>query len=156
MEGRLPTEIINVIFHHCDPLAQLLNNRFSESEIDDAKATSIWNEAFDQDWPGNLDLLPQHGFPSIRNGLGNVKSRSMYDRLCEIRPDLVDTNHHQLKDGSDWMEKFGNAFEYGNLAIVDFLCKNGVVSLDDSLSEAQFNLANYLFEKGCRLSIEEA
>ncbi|KAJ3271596.1 hypothetical protein HDU76_011014, partial [Blyttiomyces sp. JEL0837] len=92
MEGRLPTEVIDAIFDHGDPLTQFINNRLSDDEVK-SKATDIWNAAFEQDWAGDLNLLPQHGFPSILNGLSKVTSRSMHDRPCSIRPDLVDNNH---------------------------------------------------------------
>ncbi|KAJ3281271.1 hypothetical protein HDU76_008962, partial [Blyttiomyces sp. JEL0837] len=89
MDNKLPTELIDIIFtNHADILSQYLNNRLSDEEIKN-RATDIWVETFDQDWTGDLQRLPQHGFPTIFNGLGKVKSRSMYKRLCILRPDLA-------------------------------------------------------------------
>ncbi|KAJ3327262.1 hypothetical protein HDU76_012123 [Blyttiomyces sp. JEL0837] len=55
----------------------------------DQRATDIWNEATKQDWGGDLILLPQYGLPTSKTGLCNVKSRSFYNRLCNLRPDLA-------------------------------------------------------------------
>ncbi|KAJ3305765.1 hypothetical protein HDU76_004950 [Blyttiomyces sp. JEL0837] len=76
------------LFQPCRYPVPIPNNRLAHEEIK-TKATDIWNEAFDQDWQGDLELLPQDGIPTIFNGLGKVKSRSMYNRLCSLRPDLA-------------------------------------------------------------------
>ncbi|KAJ3299452.1 hypothetical protein HDU76_006302 [Blyttiomyces sp. JEL0837] len=74
MESKLPPEY--------------LNNKLNEEEIK-SNATDIWNEAFDQDWSGDLQLLPKDGLPSALTGLCKVKSGLMYDRLNNLRPDLA-------------------------------------------------------------------
>ncbi|KAJ3279305.1 hypothetical protein HDU76_009551, partial [Blyttiomyces sp. JEL0837] len=88
MDKWLPTELIDLIFENTDILTKYLNNRFNITEVK-AKGNDIWSEAFRQDWAGNLHLLPQDGLPTALTGLCNVKSRSMYERLCQHRPDLA-------------------------------------------------------------------
>ncbi|KAJ3281793.1 hypothetical protein HDU76_008846, partial [Blyttiomyces sp. JEL0837] len=84
--NRIPFEIKINILSHSDPLTKHLNN--PTTNMTPSQARSIWLEAFRQDWAGDLALLPKYGFPSIYNGLAEVRSRSMYDQLCQLRPDL--------------------------------------------------------------------
>ncbi|KAJ3290326.1 hypothetical protein HDU76_007407 [Blyttiomyces sp. JEL0837] len=84
---RIPLEIKNSIMSQADPLTNYLNNP-TPANLTVSQARSVWIEAFRQDWDGDLTLLPKYGLPSIHTGLGYVKSRSMYDRLCQLRPDL--------------------------------------------------------------------
>ncbi|KAJ3289011.1 hypothetical protein HDU76_007591, partial [Blyttiomyces sp. JEL0837] len=71
-----------------DLWTRFLNGRLSIEEIK-SHGTELWNDAFDRDWSGDLGLLPQDGFPTVLTGLCKVKSRSMYDRLNKLRPDLA-------------------------------------------------------------------
>ncbi|KAJ3301474.1 hypothetical protein HDU76_005741, partial [Blyttiomyces sp. JEL0837] len=71
-----------------DLWTRFLNGRLSIEEIQ-TNATELWNAAFDQDWSGDLTILPKDGLPTALNGLCKVKSRFMYDRLCKLRPDLA-------------------------------------------------------------------
>ncbi|KAJ3299451.1 hypothetical protein HDU76_006301, partial [Blyttiomyces sp. JEL0837] len=88
MENWLIPELIDLVYENTDILTSYLNNRLSEEEVK-AKGNDIWSEAFHQDWQGDLNLLPQDGFPTAFTGLCNVKTRSMYERLCQHRPDLA-------------------------------------------------------------------
>ncbi|KAJ3332576.1 hypothetical protein HDU76_013753 [Blyttiomyces sp. JEL0837] len=107
--GQNPAEIITHIINSSDFLTQLLNNNLSEIEIQQ-HATEIWNEAFKQDWSGDLTLLPSSGFPTATTGLCHVHSKSMLNRLRLLRPDLdintpgllQDTFQITIKDSPDF------------------------------------------------------
>ncbi|KAJ3288161.1 hypothetical protein HDU76_007725, partial [Blyttiomyces sp. JEL0837] len=88
MENRLPAEVIDLVYENTDILTKYLNNRLTNTEIE-TQGNDIWSEAFRQDWQGDLNLLPQDGFPTALTGLCNVQTRSMYERLCQHRPDLA-------------------------------------------------------------------
>ncbi|KAJ3332133.1 hypothetical protein HDU76_001167 [Blyttiomyces sp. JEL0837] len=88
MDKCLPTELIDLIFDKTDILTRCINNRLTAADLK-SKGNEIWIEAFRQHWSGDLDLLPQDGFPTALTGLCNVKCRSMYDRLCQYRPDFA-------------------------------------------------------------------
>ncbi|KAJ3333026.1 hypothetical protein HDU76_012110 [Blyttiomyces sp. JEL0837] len=88
MESKLPPEIVDLIFQQSDLWTRFLIGRLSKQVIE-ANATTLWNDAFDHDWSGDLQLLPQDGFPTVLTGLCKVKSRFMYDRLIKLRPDLA-------------------------------------------------------------------
>ncbi|KAJ1552301.1 hypothetical protein HK405_011851 [Cladochytrium tenue] len=50
---------------------------------------SVWLDAFDLDWPGDLTLLPPaSGLPNQHQGLLRVRSQSMYERLVHRFPNL--------------------------------------------------------------------
>ncbi|KAJ3310366.1 hypothetical protein HDU76_003395, partial [Blyttiomyces sp. JEL0837] len=83
----LPPETKESIWEHADVLTLYLNNRLTIDEIEE-KATDIWTCAFEQDWKGDLNKLPSFGFPTADNALCKVTSRSMYERICNIRPHL--------------------------------------------------------------------
>ncbi|KAJ3286102.1 hypothetical protein HDU76_008025 [Blyttiomyces sp. JEL0837] len=84
-----PTGLIDIIFSkHADILTRYLNITLSNEEIEN-RASDIWNEAFDENWTGDLTLLPKDGLPTALTGLCTVESRSMYDRHCKLRPDLT-------------------------------------------------------------------
>ncbi|KAJ3316875.1 hypothetical protein HDU76_001503, partial [Blyttiomyces sp. JEL0837] len=88
-DDRLPTEIKDAIFAETDILTRYLNGLLTEDDIEN-NATEIYCEAFRQDWDGDLSLLPQdQGFPKMdEDGLLLIRSRSMYQRVCQIQPDL--------------------------------------------------------------------
>ncbi|KAJ3312087.1 hypothetical protein HDU76_002964, partial [Blyttiomyces sp. JEL0837] len=72
-------------------LTQYLNDILTPDEIS-SNATSIWIDAFKQNWSGNLSLLPKQGFPNAFNGLCQVSSKEMYNRLCRLFPNLSPTS----------------------------------------------------------------
>ncbi|KAJ3330021.1 hypothetical protein HDU76_006644 [Blyttiomyces sp. JEL0837] len=120
MESRFPPEVINMVFNNCDPLTQLINNRLSESQIQ-SKATDIWNEAFEQDWAGDLKLLPANGFPTVLTGLCKMKSRTMYHRLCRLRPDLAGISD-ELKvflHDTYWYGRFSFSPDFRPMVLLD-------------------------------------
>ncbi|KAJ3334036.1 hypothetical protein HDU76_012566 [Blyttiomyces sp. JEL0837] len=88
---RSPEEIKANIFSYCDPLTLHLNGRLVLSK-DHRKhqriLTEVWTTAFEIGWEGDLKLLPMDGFPNAWNGLCKVTSRSLYERLRILRPDL--------------------------------------------------------------------
>ncbi|KAJ3308320.1 hypothetical protein HDU76_004018 [Blyttiomyces sp. JEL0837] len=86
---RLPTEIKSNILKSSDPLTRYVNNDLTQKEIE-LYGTDIWKVAFKINYTGDLSKLPQTHFPNIHNGLKFVKSRSMYHRLCNLKPSLVD------------------------------------------------------------------
>ncbi|KAJ3327418.1 hypothetical protein HDU76_011841 [Blyttiomyces sp. JEL0837] len=94
---RTPSEIIDNIMNSSDILTQYLNNRLTDIEIQQ-HATEIWNEAFRQEWPGDLTVLPSFGFPNAFTGLCYVHSKSMLNRLRLLRPDLDINNPGLLQD----------------------------------------------------------
>ncbi|KAJ3332575.1 hypothetical protein HDU76_013752, partial [Blyttiomyces sp. JEL0837] len=94
---RIPSEIINAIINSSDILTRYLNNDLNDIQIQN-HATEIWNEAFRQDWPGDLTLLPSFGVPSAFTGLYLVHSKSMLDQLRLLRPDLGITTPGLLED----------------------------------------------------------
>ncbi|KAJ3307721.1 hypothetical protein HDU76_004418 [Blyttiomyces sp. JEL0837] len=50
----------------------------------------IWRTVFELDLvDSDLGLLPPNHLPTIHNGLGLVKSKRMYQKLCLLRPDLI-------------------------------------------------------------------
>ncbi|KAJ3286812.1 hypothetical protein HDU76_007931, partial [Blyttiomyces sp. JEL0837] len=65
MTEKLPPELLDMVFRHSDPLTKYLNNRFSNDEIK-SQSANIWNEAFHQNWEGDLELLPKYGLPDAR------------------------------------------------------------------------------------------
>ncbi|KAJ3316826.1 hypothetical protein HDU76_001526 [Blyttiomyces sp. JEL0837] len=83
---RLSKEIKNKIFQQSDILTQFLNGKLSKSQIFD-NSSKIWREAFKQDWPGDLALLPRP-LPSCYDRIYLIKSRSMYHRVCAVCPRL--------------------------------------------------------------------
>ncbi|KAJ3411270.1 hypothetical protein HDV05_002454 [Chytridiales sp. JEL 0842] len=82
----LPWSIKSRIFKFTDPLTQYLNH--PHPSLCEEVCNSIWVSAFENDWDGDLSWLPQQGFPTVLTGLTKVKSRTMYNKLCELRPDL--------------------------------------------------------------------
>ncbi|KAJ3281493.1 hypothetical protein HDU76_008916, partial [Blyttiomyces sp. JEL0837] len=93
----LPTEIKEYIFNYADILTVFLNGQLSDDEIEN-QATEIWNYAFEHDGDGDLAKLPMEGLPTIKNGLCKARSRSIYHRLCSLRPDLRFDIDGQLRD----------------------------------------------------------
>ncbi|KAJ3332580.1 hypothetical protein HDU76_013757 [Blyttiomyces sp. JEL0837] len=94
---RNPPEIITAILNSSDFLTRYLNNNLTKTEIQQ-HATEIWNEAFKQDWPGDLASLPSFGFPTATTGLCNVHTKSMLNRLRLLRPDLDIRNPGMVQD----------------------------------------------------------
>ncbi|KAJ3323437.1 hypothetical protein HDU76_013631 [Blyttiomyces sp. JEL0837] len=90
----LSPELKDFIFQFTDPLTCQLNNRLSPGKTI-FYSIEIWREAFRSDLNGNLHLLPSTRLPSIKNGLLLVKSRSMYEGLSKVMPDL--TNFDLIK-----------------------------------------------------------
>ncbi|KAJ3330451.1 hypothetical protein HDU76_005662 [Blyttiomyces sp. JEL0837] len=93
----LPSEIVDQIIDSSDILTQYLNNILTDIQIE-LNATDIWFEAFRQDWSGDLSLLPPTRFPTTHAGLCMAHSKSMLNRLCNLRPDLDINTPNQLQD----------------------------------------------------------
>ncbi|KAJ3330447.1 hypothetical protein HDU76_005658 [Blyttiomyces sp. JEL0837] len=91
----LPIEIRSDIINKSDVLTRHLNNDLTTEEIK-VHGNEIWRIVFENDLVDvDLSLLPQHHLPNIDNGLGLVRSKEMYQRLGELRPDLL--NNDSLK-----------------------------------------------------------
>jgi hypothetical protein len=65
---RIPHEVRESIFHNADPLTQYLNNHGDYRNHDLVKDSEylsrmVWISAFEQDWDGDLLLLPQKHLP---------------------------------------------------------------------------------------------
>ncbi|KAJ3294900.1 hypothetical protein HDU76_006910, partial [Blyttiomyces sp. JEL0837] len=87
----LPIEIKSLIISKCDPFTRYLNNDITDEELEQ-NGNEIWNIVFETDLVVfNLSLLPHDRIPKIDNGLALVRSKQMYIKLCQIRPDLLDT-----------------------------------------------------------------
>ncbi|KAJ3316236.1 hypothetical protein HDU76_001957 [Blyttiomyces sp. JEL0837] len=86
---KLSPELYSLILNYADTLTRFLNNHIPEHMVGEPDVmVEIWCQAFKMDWQGDLRLLPFGGFPDVRNGLCLVQSKSMYRRVCELRPDL--------------------------------------------------------------------
>ncbi|KAJ3316235.1 hypothetical protein HDU76_001956 [Blyttiomyces sp. JEL0837] len=86
---KLSPELYSQIVDHTDALTRFLNNQIPEHTLGEYSVmVDIWCQAFKMDWQGDLKLLPFEGVPTIQNGLCFVHTKSMYHRLCELRPDL--------------------------------------------------------------------
>ncbi|KAJ3328484.1 hypothetical protein HDU76_009884 [Blyttiomyces sp. JEL0837] len=110
MERWLPPELIHLVYEHTDILTKYLNNRLTltTTEQTTKAENDIWNEAFHQDWAGDLRLLPQHAFPTALTGLcNNVQTRSMYNRLCKHRPDLAEIVPDAIKIYLHYNNQYG-------------------------------------------------
>jgi hypothetical protein len=88
----LPNDLKRNVFDQADPLTQYLNDYGSyqhhlvNQPNNQHLAIEIWRAAFEQDWDGDIAVLPRTCLPHIHNGLDLVKSRRMYDRLCSLFP----------------------------------------------------------------------
>ncbi|KAJ3288551.1 hypothetical protein HDU76_007653 [Blyttiomyces sp. JEL0837] len=108
---RLPTELKIKILKHCI-LTLFLNHGLTDTELQ-TNATEIWNQAFINDWDGDLSILPlkvpinpdkptkfkplverKHPYylPTVHTGLTNVKSKRLYKNLCNLIPELAATD----------------------------------------------------------------
>ncbi|KAJ3312086.1 hypothetical protein HDU76_002963 [Blyttiomyces sp. JEL0837] len=97
---RLPTELQNVIIEYSmTPLTMYLNKRITlayEPPLPNGPSDSnllgkqLWIEAFDLNWDGNISSLPVDELPDLEDGLCRLKSTSLYRKLCDARPDLLD------------------------------------------------------------------
>ncbi|KAJ3286695.1 hypothetical protein HDU76_007941, partial [Blyttiomyces sp. JEL0837] len=88
----LPIEVRSQIISKCYVLTRHLNNVLTAEEIDQ-HGNEIWKIVFENDLVDlYLSLLPQDHLPDVDNGLGLVKSKEMYQRLGELRPDLMNNN----------------------------------------------------------------
>ncbi|KAJ3321361.1 hypothetical protein HDU76_014114 [Blyttiomyces sp. JEL0837] len=63
------------------------SGNLTEREIHE-NATNLWKIVFHLDYQGDLTQLPWFGIPNVTNGLYLIKSRSMFEKLCILRPDL--------------------------------------------------------------------
>ncbi|KAJ3417419.1 Methyltransferase-like protein 21D [Chytridiales sp. JEL 0842] len=85
----LPSDIHHYILtRFSDPLTQHLNYTLTPTQTL-FLSNKIWAAAFDMDWDGDLSLLPEWGIPDIWNGLGNVRSRGMYERLLKLGRETI-------------------------------------------------------------------
>ncbi|KAJ3306415.1 hypothetical protein HDU76_004821 [Blyttiomyces sp. JEL0837] len=89
---RLPHEIKeHIITLTNDPFSSLLNNQLSPGEMI-LNSNVIWKHVFQSNWEGDLRVLPLDRLPTIKSGLLLVQSRSMYQQLSTLRPDLISMN----------------------------------------------------------------
>ncbi|KAJ3331733.1 hypothetical protein HDU76_002348 [Blyttiomyces sp. JEL0837] len=161
---RNPPEIITAILNSSDVLTRYLNNNLSEIEIRQ-HASEIWNEAFNQDWPGDLTLLPSFGFPTASTGLCLVHSKSMLNRLRLLRPALdvnspgilQDTFHITIKNNTNfgWFAEYGapvvlmdfsDAVERGGTTIFNAMVTSEKVFTSLSSSLLHISMRNCWFE----------
>ncbi|KAJ3316824.1 hypothetical protein HDU76_001524 [Blyttiomyces sp. JEL0837] len=97
----LPEEVKSNIFDQSDLLTRLLNGKLTKYEIT-KYAKDIWIQVFKQDWLGDFSLLPSPTtIPTHENGIYNIRSRSMYTKVCDFVPDrditsTENTNHFDL------------------------------------------------------------
>ncbi|KAJ3416996.1 hypothetical protein HDV05_007478 [Chytridiales sp. JEL 0842] len=112
----LPTEIREHIYSFSDPLTQFLNRNLTtchSKPLSSEEALQIWQLAFELDWEGDLDLLPSNAFPNAYTGLLLVRSRRMYQKLCELKPELTECrlDVHKSWDPENLPEKPFEAFD---------------------------------------------
>ncbi|KAJ1569674.1 hypothetical protein HK405_009811 [Cladochytrium tenue] len=89
--GGLPRELHDRVLGYASPLTRHLNGRLTPAETW-AAARDIWGEALASGWDGDLALLPHPAWavPTAQTGLCAVRSRTVYERLKILRPDLAD------------------------------------------------------------------
>jgi ankyrin repeat protein len=110
----LPYDIKHRIFAYTDPLTKYLGGflevyKFRNLPEHSKEGYSAWITAFETNYKGNLRRLPPRCFPGVRDGLMLVKSREMYERLWQIRPD----HDRCIPDGTLLLQN-GYTFEYSN------------------------------------------
>ncbi|KAJ3299191.1 hypothetical protein HDU76_006381 [Blyttiomyces sp. JEL0837] len=101
----LPIEIKSNIISKCDPVTRYLNNDLTNPEEIKLHGNQMWKIVFEQDLVDfNLNILPQSQFPNIKNGLDLVQSEQMYQNLCNLRPDLTNTDElkRYLQNDAMW------------------------------------------------------
>ncbi|KAJ3330444.1 hypothetical protein HDU76_005655 [Blyttiomyces sp. JEL0837] len=106
----LPVEIRSYILSKCDYYTRYINNDLTTEDIE-VHGNEIWRIVFENDYiEYNLSLLPQHHLPNIDNGLGLVKYKEMYQRLGDLRPDLLNTDllKTYLEDDNIWNMRHNN------------------------------------------------
>ncbi|KAJ1549264.1 hypothetical protein HK405_006852, partial [Cladochytrium tenue] len=88
----LPLEVRQLVLKHSSLLTRRLHSFLTPVETW-LYAKDIWIEAISNDWSGDLAMLPHPNWavPTALTGLCTMKSRSIYDRLKLLRPDLADT-----------------------------------------------------------------
>jgi hypothetical protein len=86
---RLPPELIQRIYSFADPLTQYFIGYITPQQLarNQRLSVQVWVSAFQNDWDGDLLLLPHtnNAFFPIHHGLTLVKSRSMYHRLRALQ-----------------------------------------------------------------------
>jgi ankyrin repeat protein len=115
----LPLEIKDKILKNTDPLTQFLNGlmtpaalRFcGEKNSDERPLISIWKTAFETNYSGDLRFLPAFRAKKFvlpdPSSLHYVKSREMYDRLCQFQPSRHTIGENTLfKFNRYWAERF--------------------------------------------------
>jgi ankyrin repeat protein len=94
-----PSDIISHIFNdHSDPLTKYLNGWYLTLTAE--QSAKVWEAAFELDWDGDLKILPPQGFPSVRNGLRNVCTKGMYERLVKLRPEYSE-GYEEVEDANE-------------------------------------------------------
>ncbi|KAJ3327058.1 hypothetical protein HDU76_012399, partial [Blyttiomyces sp. JEL0837] len=96
----LPIEIRSQIIQDAGPLTLFLNNMLTESDIE-KYGEQIWLDAFDVNWTGDFSILPQSHFPTTHHGLSKVRSKTIYKKLCQLRPDLATPSVDQSSESKN-------------------------------------------------------
>ncbi|KAJ1568476.1 hypothetical protein HK405_001575 [Cladochytrium tenue] len=140
--GRLPRELHDRVLGYASPLTRHLNGRLTPAETW-AAARDVWGEALASGWDGDLALLPHPAWavPTAQTGLCAVRSRTVYERLKILRPDLADPTTLLVWLHND--EGYGH-FEPGIHA-------NLVVYVDDADYDAGAEVAAAGFSRRLRL-----
>ncbi|KAJ3412867.1 hypothetical protein HDV05_008803 [Chytridiales sp. JEL 0842] len=139
----LPPETKNRIFSFCDVLTRYLNNLLPDDKnLEETVCNSIWKAAFELDWVGDLDDLPEDGFPNVFNGLKLVHSREMYKKLCNYKPKLCYTQARNklislIKYKRSWNKTFDDELEIAKHCLIHIPLNCG---WKEQLSEVPFML----------------
>ncbi|KAJ3330735.1 hypothetical protein HDU76_004998 [Blyttiomyces sp. JEL0837] len=121
---RLPPEVQSIIISLSGPLTWYINNLLTDDETENL-AHEIWKDAIIIDWPGDLSILPEYAFPTMKTGLELVTSKSMYRRLCVLKPEKAILNIKRFKDeynaDKTWgwdLDEYSDAFHNDMIATV--------------------------------------
>ncbi|KAJ3329717.1 hypothetical protein HDU76_007309 [Blyttiomyces sp. JEL0837] len=105
---KLPVKIKTIIVKKADIVTRFLNNDMPAAEIA-GHGIKIWRLVFEWDLVDiDFGLLPSEHLPTMHNGLGLVKSKQMYQKLCLLRPDLIkaDLLEAYLLSDRDQLKRF--------------------------------------------------